>query len=117
MCVFDTRVGHPERIQSSDPPVEIGWGASKGDVIQADRPLVEGLRGRWVGVRVQTEEHPVVEGEHGVVEGPRLLVLVEHRVGVEEGRIPSGARGQVGHGDRHVGEAGKCGHRRLRSSN
>src|SRR5262245_48811053 len=80
-------------------------------MIQAGAMLVEVLR-CGLGVCMQAEQLPSVEGEHGVVE-PARLVLIEDRCRCEQLAVPASASLEICHGYRDVGDGWKVRHRSL----
>ncbi|GAA0897447.1 hypothetical protein GCM10009557_72130 [Virgisporangium ochraceum] len=102
MGVDDAAVRDTEVVEVLPPSVEgRPVRARERDVVEAHAALVEGGTGGR-RERVQTDQLTTTDREHDVVE--RAGVLVQDGVDAEQAPVPGDAGGQVGHGQRDVGE-------------
>src|SRR5262245_24250400 len=112
MGVLDPAMCDAQLVQARSLLLELGAvPTGESDMIQTSAMLVELVR-RGLGVCMQAEELPSVEGEHGVVE-PARLVLVEDGCRCEQLAVPASASLEICHGYREVGDGWKVRHRSL----
>lgn len=104
MGVLDPAVNDAELVEARDPcPQFITVAAGERDMIKAGAVLVEPVT-RGPGVGMQAEQLPSAEREHGVVEVPGLLVLIQDRPAAQQLAVPAGASLKVSHGYCDMGD-------------
>src|SRR4051812_2932354 len=100
--VLDSAMGDAELVELARPLLQLGAvSAAKAQVVESHGELAERRGRRRAGVLMEPEHRPVAEQVHRVVER-RFGVLVEHRLGVEQGLVPGNADRQVAHGQSYV---------------
>ena len=110
MGVHDSAVRNAQLVQACGPRLELtAVTAGEGNMIQAGEMLVESVT-CGTGVRMQAEQLPSTEREHGVVKVPSLLVLVENGHGGQQLAVPASASREISHSHSDMGDRWKLRH-------
>ena len=95
-------MSYAELVEAGLPLLEFGAiRTTEPDVVEPDAGLIETLADRRTIVEVDAEYRPVAEYPHQVMEAC-VGVLVEQRLGAEQGAIPRAADVEVAHGHSDV---------------
>jgi len=110
MGVHDSAVRNGQLVQACGPHHQLtAVTAGEGNMIQAGAVLVESVTCR-LGMRMQAEQLPSTEREHGVVKAAGLLILVENGLAGQQLAVPASASIEISHRHGDMGDWRKLKH-------
>ena len=108
--VLYSAVRNAQLVQACGPRQQLtAITAGEGNMIQAGAMLVEYVTCS-LGMRMQAEQLPSTEREHGVMKAPSLLVLVENGLGGQQLAVPASASIEISHRHGDMGDRRKLRH-------